>query len=207
MDVTGEFRIEAPRARVWRGLNDTEVLKQCIPGCREIVRLSETELEATAVLKVGPVKAPFKGKVTLSDLDPPKSYRIAGEGKGGVAGFARGEALVSLADADGATVLTYTASATVGGKLAQVGQRLLDATANKMAADFFGKFAEAIDDLGDEEPADDIEPAGEIEPTAVPDEAATAPEAAAPGLPTWAWVTGVLAVVAGLLAYFGTRGN
>ncbi len=201
MDVTGEFRIEAPRERVWRGLNDTEVLKQCIPGCREIERLSETELEATAVLKVGPVKATFKGKVTLSDLDPPNSYRITGEGKGGVAGFARGEALVSLADDGGATVLTYTATATVGGKLAQVGQRLLDATANKMAADFFGRFAEAIDGLGDDEPA------GEIESTAEPDEAAAAPEAAAPGLPTWAWVTGVLVVVAGLLAFFGTRGN
>ncbi len=199
MDVTGEFRIEAPRARVWRGLNDTEMLKQCIPGCREIVRLSETELEATAVLKVGPVKAPFKGKVTLSDLDPPNSYRITGEGKGGVAGFARGEALVSLADADGATVLTYTATATVGGKLAQVGQRLLDATANKMAADFFGRFAEAIDDLGDE--------AAEAVEAAVPTGDAEPPEAAAPGLPTWAWVTGVLAVVAGLLAFFGTRGN
>ncbi len=201
MDVTGEFRIEAPRTRVWRGLNDTEILKQCIPGCREIERLSETELEATAVLKVGPVKAPFKGKVTLSDLDTPNSYRIAGEGKGGVAGFARGEALVSLADADGATVLTYTATATVGGKLAQVGQRLLDATANKMAADFFGKFAEVIDDLGDAEAADDIEPAAE------PEGEQAASEAAASGLPTWAWVTGVLAVVAGLLVIFGTRGN
>lgn len=198
MDLTGEFRIAAPRARVWRGLNDTEVLKQCIPGCREIERLSETELEATAVLKVGPVKATFKGKVTLSDLDPPNSYRITGEGKGGVAGFARGEALVSLADADGgATLLTYTATATVGGKLAQVGQRLLDATANKMAADFFGRFAEVIDDLGDEEPA--------AEPAAEPEQAAS--EAPSPGLPTWAWVTGVLVVVAGLLAYFGTRGN
>ncbi len=197
MDVTGEFRIAAPRARVWRGLNDTEVLKQCIPGCREIERLSETELEATAVLKVGPVKATFKGKVTLSDLDPPNSYRITGEGKGGVAGFARGEALVSLADDGGATVLTYTATATVGGKLAQVGQRLLDATANKMAADFFGRFAEAIDELGDEEPA--------AEPAAEPEQAAS--EAPSPGLPTWAWVTGVLVVVAGLLAYFGTRGN
>ena len=201
MDVTGEFRIEAPRARVWRGLNDTEVLKQCIPGCRAIERLSETELEATAVLKVGPVKAPFKGKVTLSDLDPPNSYRITGEGKGGVAGFARGEALVSLADADGATVLTYTATATVGGKLAQVGQRLLDATARKMAADFFGKFSEAMADLGDEEPAGDIEPAAE------PEGEQAASEAAASGLPTWVWVTGVLAVVAGLLAVFGTRGN
>lgn len=197
MDVTGEFRIAAPRERVWRGLNDTEVLKQCIPGCREIERLSETELEATAVLKVGPVKATFKGKVTLSDLDPPNSYRITGEGKGGVAGFARGEALVSLADDGGATVLTYTATATVGGKLAQVGQRLLDATANKMAADFFGRFAEAIGDLGDEEPA--------AEPAAEPEQAAS--EAPSPGLPTWAWVTGVLVVVAGLLAYFGTRGN
>ena len=197
MDVTGEFRIAAPRERVWRGLNDTAVLKQCIPGCREIERLSETELEATAVLKVGPVKATFKGKVTLSDLDPPNSYRITGEGKGGVAGFARGEALVSLADDGGATVLTYTATATVGGKLAQVGQRLLDATANKMAADFFGRFAEAIGDLGDEEPA--------AEPAAEPEQAAS--EAPSPGLPTWAWVTGVLVVVAGLLAYFGTRGN
>ena len=199
MDITGEFRIEAPRERVWRGLNDTEVLKQCIPGCREIERLSETELEATAVLKVGPVKATFKGKVTLSDLDPPNSYRITGEGKGGVAGFARGEALVSLADDGGATVLTYTATATVGGKLAQVGQRLLDATAGKMAADFFGKFSDAIIDLDDEDEG--------AAPPAEPEGDQTVSEVAASGLPTWAWVTGVLVVVAGLLAYFGTRGG
>jgi carbon monoxide dehydrogenase subunit G len=200
MDITGEFRIEAPRERVWRGLNDTEVLRQCIPGCREIERLSETELEASVVLKVGPVKAPFKGKVTLSDLDPPTSYRISGEGKGGVAGFARGEALVSLADADGnATLLTYSATATVGGKLAQVGQRLLDATAGKLAADFFGKFAEAIAELGDEDE--------EAAPPTAPEGDQAVSEAAASGLPTWAWVSGVLVVIAGLLAFFGTRGN
>jgi hypothetical protein len=123
MDLTGEYRIPAPREAVWAALNDPEILKQCIPGCEEIVKLSDTEMTAKVTARVGPVKASFAGKVTLSDLDPPNGYRISGEGQGGVAGFAKGGADVRLrADEAGAgTVLAYTANASVGGKLAQIG--------------------------------------------------------------------------------------
>jgi uncharacterized protein len=141
MDMTGEFRIPAPRQRVWEGLNDPEILKECIPGCETIEKSSDTEFAAKVVAKVGPVRAAFSGKVMLSDLDPPKAYTISGEGSGGVAGFAKGAAKVRL-DADGeATFLRYEVAAHVGGKLAQIGSRLIDATARKMAADFFERFA------------------------------------------------------------------
>ncbi len=144
MELTGEFRIPAPRETVWQALNDPEVLKQCIPGCHEVVKVSDSEFTARATLKVGPVKATFTGKVTLSDLDPPNGYRIAGEGQGGAAGFAKGEAVVAL-DSDGAdTVLRYTVHATVGGKLAQIGSRVIDGVTKKMADDFFGRFTEII---------------------------------------------------------------
>ncbi|MEM1398502.1 MAG: SRPBCC domain-containing protein [Pseudomonadota bacterium] len=145
MDMTGEYRIEAPRERVWEGLNDPEVLKQCIPGCEEIIQKSETELSAKVTAKVGPVKAKFSGDVTLSDVVPPESYTISGEGKGGPAGFAKGGAKVKLAeDGADATLLSYEVDAQVGGKLAQIGARLINGTAKKMADDFFGKFADVI---------------------------------------------------------------
>ena len=144
MEMSGEYRIEAPRDKVWDALNDPEILKQAIPGCDEIQRLSDTELSAKVTAKVGPVKASFTGQVTLSDLDPPNSYRISGEGKGGAAGFAKGGANVSL-EADGdATILKYEVDATVGGKLAQLGARLIDGTAKKMAGEFFSNFAEIV---------------------------------------------------------------
>ena len=145
MEMTGEFRIPAPRQRVWQGLNDPEILKQAIPGCQTIEKVSDTEFTAKVVAKVGPVKATFNGKVTLSDLDPPKAYTIAGEGTGGVAGFAKGSAKVAL-DEDGgeATVLHYEVAAHVGGKLAQIGSRLIDGTSRKMAEDFFARFAAVI---------------------------------------------------------------
>ena len=144
MELTGEFRIPAPRETVWQALNDPEVLKQCIPGCHEVVKVSDSEFTARATLKVGPVKATFTGKVTLSDLDSPNGYRIAGQGQGGAAGFAKGEAVVAL-DSDGAdTVLRYTVHATVGGKLAQIGSRVIDGGTKKMADDFFGRFTEII---------------------------------------------------------------
>ncbi len=145
MDMTGEYRIDAPRQRVWEGLNDPEVLKQCIPGCEEIVQKSDTELSAKVTAKVGPVKAKFAGDVTLSDINPPESYTISGEGKGGAAGFAKGGAKVHLAeDGADATLLTYEVDAQVGGKLAQIGARLINGTAKKMADDFFGKFSELV---------------------------------------------------------------
>ncbi|PPR11869.1 MAG: hypothetical protein CFH41_00745 [Alphaproteobacteria bacterium MarineAlpha11_Bin1] len=150
MEMTGEYNIPAPREKVWDALNDPEVLAKCIPGCQELNMDSETELSATVKSKVGPVSATFKGKVTLSEIDPPNGYRISGEGSGGVAGFAKGGAEVKLAEDGDGTVLTYVANAQVGGKLAQIGSRLIDSTAKKMANEFFGKFAEEVGGVVDE---------------------------------------------------------
>jgi carbon monoxide dehydrogenase subunit G len=145
MNLSGEYRLAMPRQTVWNGLNDPEILRRCIPGCEELVKASDTEMSAKVGLKIGPMTAKFTGKVTLSDLDPPNGYKIAGEGQGGVAGFGKGSAVVTLAD-DGAggTVLKYTADSQVGGKMAQLGSRLIDATAKKLADEFFGKFAEIV---------------------------------------------------------------
>eukprot|EP01037_Dinobryon_pediforme_P002430 gene2430-2466_t len=140
MDMTGSQRIEATREQVWHGLNDPEILKASIPGCDSLEKLSDTEMTANVTLKVGPVKASFKGHVTLSEMDPPNSYKISGEGTGGLAGFAKGGATVRL-EADGeATILHYDVQAQVGGKLAQLGGRLIDATAKKLAGEFFANF-------------------------------------------------------------------
>ena len=144
MDMTGEYRIPAPRQKVWEALNDPDILKQCIPGCESVEKVSDTELTAKVRAKVGPVSARFGGKVTLSDLDPPNGYRISGEGTGGPAGFAKGGATVKLADDGDGTKLSYSVEANVGGKLAQIGSRLIDAAARKMADDFFAKFAEVV---------------------------------------------------------------
>lgn len=161
MEMSGEYRVEAPIERVWEALNDPEILKQAIPGCDEIQRLSETELTAKVTARVGPVKASFTGQVTLSDLDPPNSYRISGEGKGGAVGFAKGGANVSLVADGDATILKYEVDATVGGKLAQLGARLIDGTAKKMAGEFFSNFAEVVGGPAPEEaPAPAAAPAG-----------------------------------------------
>jgi carbon monoxide dehydrogenase subunit G len=144
MTMNGEVQLAAPRDVVWAKLNDPEVLKACIPGCEELEKVSDTEFRATARMKVGPVSARFKGRVTLSDLDPPKGYRISGEGEGGVAGFAKGGASVALAERDGGTALTYDVEAQIGGKLAQLGQRLINGSAKKLADEFFANFAEAV---------------------------------------------------------------
>jgi len=141
MDMKGEYRIPAPRAAVWAALNDIDVLKAAIPGCETINRLSDTEIEATVTAKIGPVKASFKGLVTLSDIDPPNGYTIRGEGKGGPAGFAKGGAKVKLSEINNETVLSYEVDASVGGKIAQIGARLIDSTAKKLADEFFAKFS------------------------------------------------------------------
>lgn len=141
MDMTGEYRIAASRDKVWAALNDPDILKAALPGCEAFERQADDSFAATVVAKVGPVKAKFNGNVTLSDIKPPEGYTISGEGKGGAAGFAKGGAEVKLAeDGPGATILTYTAKADVGGKLAQLGSRLIDGTAKKMADEFFDNF-------------------------------------------------------------------
>ena len=146
MEMSGERRIEASRAAVWRALNDPEVLREAIPGCQELERTGENAYTAKVQAKVGPVKANFSGNVTLRDIVEPESYRIEGEGSGGAAGFAKGGASVALAEEDGATVLSYQVDAQVGGKLAQIGSRLIGGTARKLADQFFNRFTEVVED-------------------------------------------------------------
>ena len=142
MELSGEHFVLATRERVWELLNDPEVLMQCIPGCEEIALEGDDRFTATVVLKIGPVKAKFNGAVELQDKRFPESYRIAGEGKGGIAGFAKGGADVHLSTAAGGTTLTYRAHAQVGGKIAQLGSRLIKSTSAKLADQFFSKFTE-----------------------------------------------------------------
>jgi carbon monoxide dehydrogenase subunit G len=144
MDMTGERRIAAPRTRVWEALNDPAVLKSCIPGCESLEKLSDHELKATAAVKIGPISARFTGRVQLDDLDPPNGYSINGEGQGGVAGFAKGGARVALADDGAGTLLSYDVKAQVGGKIAQLGARLIDASAKQMADAFFDRFSAQV---------------------------------------------------------------
>jgi hypothetical protein len=194
MQMTGEYQIPAPREVVWRALNDPEILKQSIPGCESLEKLSDTELTAKVAIAIGPVKARFTGKVTLGDLDPPNGYTISGEGQGGVAGFGKGKAAVKLAEKDGGTVLSYTSEAQVGGKLAQLGARLIDSTAKKLADEFFSRFVAAV-----------------APPAAAPAEAAAAAPAAAAaapvtggGLSPAVWIPALIIVVAVIL-YFALR--
>jgi carbon monoxide dehydrogenase subunit G len=144
MTMMGDIQLHANREAVWAKLNDPAVLKSCIPGCEQLDMLSDSEFQAVATVKVGPVKTRWKGKVRLSDFDPPNSYRISGEGDGGVAGFAKGAAKVSLADKHGGTLLSYNVESQIGGKLAQLGQRLINSAAKKTADDFFEKFRTAV---------------------------------------------------------------
>jgi len=204
MDMTGEYRIAASRQAVWDALNDPEVLKAAIPGCQSLEKTSDTGFSAKVQAKVGPVKANFSGEVTLSEIDPPNGYTITGEGKGGAAGFAKGGAKVALEEDGDATLLKYTVHATVGGKLAQIGSRLIDSTAKKMANDFFGKFSEQVGGpAGEAEPA--AAAAGEAAPT--PTEAAVqATEAVAEkrkGLRPLTWIVLIVAIVAVLLILAG----
>ena len=144
MEMTGGERIEAPRSKVWDALNDLDVLRKCIPGCQSLQRTAPNEMAATVTLKVGIIAATFKGEVRLENIDAPNGYTIAGEGKGGVAGFAKGGADVSLTEDGAATILNYSCTAQVGGKLAQMGARLIDFTARRLAGQFFSKFNEIV---------------------------------------------------------------
>jgi len=144
MTMQGAVVLPADRAAVWTALNDPEVLKACIPGCQELEKVSDTEFRATAKISVGPVKATFKGNVMLTDLVPPDSYTISGEGQGGVAGWAKGGAKVRLEDVEGGTNLVYDVEANVGGKIAQLGGRLINGVAKKYADEFFTNFAKIL---------------------------------------------------------------
>ncbi len=144
MEMNGSQRVNAPPAKLWAALNDVEVLKACIPGCEQIAKTSDTTMEALVTLRVGPVKASFKGNVSFSDIDPPRGYTIKGEGNGGSNGQAKGTAKVRLEPAGKQTILHYTVTAEVSGKLAQLGARLIDVTAKKLADDFFMKLGDMV---------------------------------------------------------------
>ncbi len=145
MEIKGEYQIASRREDVYLALNDPEMLKKCIPGCESLEKISETELTATVMAAIGPVRARFNTKLSLENLNPPESYTLVGESKAGAAGFGRGSADVTLAETDGGTLLSYVADFKVGGKLAQVGSRLVVGATRKMADDFFGKFSRELD--------------------------------------------------------------
>lgn len=191
MDMTGEYRITAPRERVWAALNDPDILKQCIPGCQEIEKTGADRFKAKIVAKVGPVQATFSGNVTLSDLDPPRSYKIGGEGSGGAAGFARGGAEVGLEEDGNETILRYKVHANVGGKLAQIGSRLIDSTAKKFSDEFFGKFAAVV--------GAPVETAPEAPAATV---SAPPPPQPKVGLPPTVWIGGIVLLIIIILIIF-----
>jgi uncharacterized protein len=190
MEMTGEHLIAVPQQRVWDALNDPEVLKACIPGCETIEKVSDTEFKVALTAAVGPVKAKFNGKLLLADLNPPNSYAISFEGSGGAAGFGKGGATVVLAPDDIGTKLVYSAKATVGGKLAQVGSRLIDGVAAKMASDFFNRFNQQL------APA----------PAMAAGEAAAAPSPTPAGGTSRTWIIVGIIVVILVVAYFALRG-
>ena len=210
MDMTGEFHIPAPRDTVWKALNDPDILKRSIAGCEELEKTSDTEFTAKVTAKVGPVKARFTGKVTLSDLDPPNGYKITGEGQGGAAGFAKGSAEVHLEPEGEGTLLKYVVHAAIGGKLAQIGARLIDGAANKMAGEFFSSFASNVvgslpatapvsGEAGMAAPAD-AAPAASPAPSRPVTADVGAPSR---GLRPWVWVGGLIVIAIVLLLYFG----
>jgi len=198
MEMSGEYKINASRQQVWDALNDPEILKQSIPGCEEIEQSSPTQMAAKVTAKVGPVKAKFAGDVELSDLDPPNSYRISGEGKGGAAGFAKGGANVVLEEDGDGTILKYEVDAQVGGKLAQLGARLIDGTAKKMASQFFENFAAAVEDgnANADKPASEPESAA----PAAPAEASAADTSAMAQVGIGTWIVGAIVAAVVLVA-------
>jgi len=215
MDLAGRYHIPASPETVWTAINDPEILRACIPGCQQMAKADPTHFEAAVLLKIGPVKATFKGKVALEELDPPRRCVIVGEGQGGVAGFARGSAEVLLAPEGGGTLLSYTAKASVGGKLAQIGQRLIDGAAKQIADEFFAKFTIAVGGSADAASAAE---AAALAAAALPgQEEAVEAAASAPISPTAAtgayrrrdglapeiWVVGLIGVIVILLVLFG----
>lgn len=188
MEMSGEQRIPLPQQRVWEALNDPEILKACIPGCESIDRVSDNEYKVAMTAAVGPVKAKFSGKLLLSDLNPPNAYSLAFEGSGGAAGFGKGSAQVALSPDGSGTLLSYKASATVGGKLAQIGSRLIDGVAKKMADDFFIRFNSTV------------APAAETAASAGSSAGGTpAAPSKSGGVPVWVWAVGGIVALLALL--------
>ena len=210
MDFTGRYLIPATPDIVWAALNDAGILQSCIPGCERMEKTDPAHFQATATLKIGPVKATFKGNIALENPDPPRTLTLKGEGQGGVAGFAKGEAQIVLTPEGNGTVLAYTAKANIGGKLAQIGQRLIDGAAKQIADDFFARFSAAIIASGN---ATDITEAENVatgalaiadEPPIEPPPAAmTVPSGKREGLAPEIWVVGLIAVIIILLVLFG----
>jgi uncharacterized protein len=204
MKLSGSRQLNAAQAEVWAKLNDVDVLARCIPGCEKLERLSETELKALVGLKIGPMNTKFTGDVTLSDMVPPHSYRISGSGKGGPAGMASGGANVKLAANDGGTLLTYDVDANVSGKIAQLGQRLIDATAAQLAEKFFTNFATEVEpaalDLGDVPVAAltdlDVAAAGVAARSRAALKSSDTAKAKDSGMPGWVWGVGGAIVLA-----------
>ncbi|HCO89801.1 MAG TPA: carbon monoxide dehydrogenase [Alphaproteobacteria bacterium] len=205
MKMSGEYRIAAPRDTVWSALNDPEILRQCIPGCEALDQVSATEMTGAVTAKIGPVKATFKGDVTLSEVDAPNSYVLSGQGKGGAAGFAKGSARVTLSDIPEGTLLSYDVDAQVGGKLAQLGQRLIDGTAKKLSDEFFGNFATRLggapaeDASGTAVEADEVKHAGNA---ATPEHNESEAEEEQAGLPPAVWIAGLIGLMTILVFVF-----
>ncbi len=200
MELTGQQLISAPIDKTWVALNDPGVLKDCIAGCESIERTGDNEYAVAMAVRIGPVNAKFKGKLTLANIQPPNAYSINFEGQGGVAGFGKGSADVKLTAQQAATMLDYSARATVGGKIAQIGSRLVDAAAKKMADDFFAAFNNRIGSgaVAAEvaAPAQAAGAAGQAEPGV----GAAAPTASPAGLPKWVWIVGAAIVAALIIA-------
>ncbi|PNU06354.1 CoxG family protein [Novosphingobium guangzhouense] len=205
MQMTGEQRIAAPRPQVWEALNDPQVLAQCIPGCQSLERDGDSGFLAVAEVKIGPIGARFKGNVTLSDLDAPNGYTITGSGSGGIAGSAKGGAKVRLSDVEGGTLVSYDVDAEVGGRMAQLGGPIIDATAKNLAGKFFERFGQVVGGQGKVAAASNAAAPPEVAGGAIPAVARMAPPLPAPGA-LWGWVAAVvLALVTGyMLAATGT---
>ena len=194
MDMQGSRQLAISQQQAWDALNDPAVLKACIPGCDKVEPAGENQYTIGMALKIGPVSAKFSGKITLSDINPPASYKLSFEGQGGPAGFGKGSAEVRLTPNEGGCELSYTVHASVGGKIAQLGQRLIDGAAKSMAEDFFRRFDEEMQRQHPESYAAKVE--------AVTASGAV-PVTSKAGIPTWAWVAGV--VLAAVVAYLVTR--
>ena len=193
MELTGQQRIAAPIDKTWVALNDPGILKECITGCESLDRVSDNEYTVAMAVRIGPVNAKFKGKLALDNLDPPRGYTINFEGQGGVAGFGKGSADVKLTPDGGATVLDYTARAQVGGKIAQIGSRLVDMAAQKMADDFFAAFnARVAPPHGIDDAASQIAGAKGVDAGG---RAGDKPSGGS-GVPKWVWIAGAIVIVA-----------